>query len=186
MKKIYNSLRFILPLILLVVVASTSCNKDVPSATPIVSTNAGSTIGDILNTNPNFSILKAAVTKAGLMAAVSDKNNVFTVFAPSDAAFTLSGIPLAAINALPAASVASIIQYHVIPGRKLMSSAVPTSFPNVQMPTAFIIPAPNTNPLVRFSNFPSKRGDRVWVNNIPVVTPDVDAANGAIHVASQS
>jgi len=184
MKKIYNSLRFILPLILLVVVASTSCNKDVPAAMPIVSSTAGSTIGDILNTNPNFSILKAAVTKAGMMAAVSDKNNEFTVFAPSDAAFTLSGIPLAAINALPAASVASIVQYHVIPGRKLMSSAVPTTFPNVQMPTSFIIPAPNTSPLVRFSSFPSKRGDRVWVNNIPVVTPDVDAANGAIHVTA--
>ena len=184
MKKIFNSFRFILPLVLFVVVASTSCNKDVPAASPIVPTMAGSTIGDILNTNPNFSILKAAVTKAGMMAAVSDKNNVFTVFAPSDAAFTLSGIPLAAINALPAASVASIVQYHVIPGRKLMSSSIPTSFPNVQMPTAFIIPAPNTNPLVRFSNFPSRIGDRVWVNNIPVVTPDVDAANGAIHVTA--
>jgi len=65
-----------------------------------------------------------------------------------------------------------------------MSSAVPTTFPNVQMPTSFIIPAPNTSPLVRFSSFPSKRGDRVWVNNIPVVTPDVDAANGAIHVTA--
>jgi len=119
-----------------------------------------------------------------MMAAVSDKNNEFTVFAPSDAAFTLSGIPLAAINALPATSVASIVQYHVIPGRKLMSSSVPTSFPNVQMPTAFIIPAPNTSPLARFSSFPSKRGDRVWINNIPVVTPDVDAANGAIHVTA--
>ena len=184
MKKIFTSFRFILPLVLLFVVATTSCNKDVPAAMPIVSTTAGSTIGDILNTNPNFSILKAAVTKAGLMAAVSDKNNVFTVFAPSDAAFIASGIPLAAINALPAASVTSIVQYHVIPGRKLMSSAVPTTFPNVQMPTSFIIPAPNTNPLVRFSNFPSKRGDRVWVNNIPVVTPDVDAANGAVHVTA--
>jgi uncharacterized surface protein with fasciclin (FAS1) repeats len=184
MKKIYNSFKFILPLIVLVVVVSTSCNKDVPAAMPIVSTSVGSTIGDILTTNPNFTILRAAVTKAGLLAAVSDKNNQFTVFAPSDAAFIASGIPLAAINALPAASVASIVQYHVIPGRKLMSSAVPTSFPNVQMPTSFIIPAPNTNPLVRFSNFPSRRGDRVWVNNIPVVTPDVNAANGAIHVTA--
>jgi uncharacterized surface protein with fasciclin (FAS1) repeats len=184
MKKIYNSFKFILPLIILVVVVSTSCNKDVPAAMPIVTTSVGSTIGDILTTNPNFTILRAAVTKAGLLAAVSDKNNQFTVFAPSDAAFIASGIPLAAINALPAASVASIVQYHVIPGRKLMSSAVPTSFPNVQMPTSFIIPAPNTNPLVRFSNFPSRRGDRVWVNNIPVVTPDVDAANGAIHVTA--
>ena len=184
MKKIYNSIKLILPLALLVVVATTSCNKDVPSATPIVPTSAGSTIGDILNTNPNFTILRAAVTKAGMLAAVSDKNNEFTVFAPSDAAFIASGIPLAAINALPAASVTSIVQYHVIPGRKLMSSAVPTTFPNIQMPTSFIIPAPNTSPLVRFSNFPSRRGDRVWVNNIPVVTPDVNAANGAIHVTA--
>jgi uncharacterized surface protein with fasciclin (FAS1) repeats len=184
MKKIYNSFKFILPLIILVVVVSTSCNKDVPAAMPIVPTSAGSTIGEILTTNPNFTILRAAVTKAGMMDAVSSKSNVFTVFAPSDAAFIASGIPLAAINALPAASVASIVQYHVVPGRKLMSSAVPTSFPNVQMPTSFIIPAPNTNPLVRFSNFPSRRGDRVWVNNIPVVTPDVDAANGSIHVTA--
>ena len=184
MKKIYNSFKFILPLIILVVVVSTSCNKDVPAAMPIVPTSAGSTIGDILTTNPNFTILRAAVTKAGMMDAVSSKSNVFTVFAPSDAAFIASGIPLAAINALPAASVTSIVQYHVVPGRKLMSSAVPTSFPNVQMPTSFIIPPPNTNPLVRFSNFPSRRGDRVWVNNIPVVTPDVDAANGSIHVTA--
>jgi uncharacterized surface protein with fasciclin (FAS1) repeats len=184
MKKIYNSFKFILPLIVLVVVVSTSCNKDVPAAMPIVPTSVGSTIGEILTTNPNFTILRAAVTKAGMLAAVSDKNNQFTVFAPSDAAFIASGIPLAAINALPAASVTSIVQYHVIPGRKLMSSSVPTTFPNVQMPTSFIIPAPNTNPLVRFSNFPSRRGDRVWVNNIPVVTPDVDAANGSIHVTA--
>ncbi len=184
MKKIFNSFKLILPLVLLIVVVSTSCNKDVPAAMPIVSIPAGSTIGDILTTNPNFTILRAAVTKAGMMDAVSARNNVFTVFAPSDAAFIASGIPMAAINALPAASVASIVQYHVIPGRKLMSSAVPTSFPNVQMPTSFIIPAPNTNPLVRFSNFPSRRGDRVWVNNIPVITPDVDAANGSIHVTA--
>jgi uncharacterized surface protein with fasciclin (FAS1) repeats len=184
MKKIYNSFKFILPLVLLIVVVSTSCNKDVPAAMPIVSIPAGSTIGDILTTNPNFTILRAAVIKAGMMDAVSNKSNVFTVFAPSNAAFTASGISLTTINALPAASVASIVQYHVIPGRKIMSSAVPTSFPNVQMPTSFIIPAPNTNPLVRFSNFPSRRGDRVWVNNIPVVTPDVDAANGAIHVTA--
>lgn len=173
-----------LPLLVLTIIVSTSCNKDVPAAEPNLFPSSGSTIGEVLNTNPNFSILKAAVTKAGMLAAVSDKNNVFTVFAPSDAAFTASGIPLAAINALPAASVTSIVQYHIIPGRKLMSSAIPTSFPNVQMPTSFIIPAPNTNPLVRFSNFPSKRGDKLWVNNIPIVTPDVDAANGAIHVTA--
>jgi uncharacterized surface protein with fasciclin (FAS1) repeats len=185
MKRISNSIKFVLPIMAVITILVASCNKNVPEAVPIeIPSGAGSTIGDVLNTNPNFTILKAAVTKAGLMTAVSDKNNVFTVFAPSDAAFTLSGISAAVINALPAAQVAQIVQYHVIPGRKILSSAIPTSFPNVQFPTAFIFPSPNTNPLVRFSNFPSRRNSQVWVNNIPVVTPDVDAANGAIHVTA--
>lgn len=178
-------LKSIMPLFALGIIGFTSCNKNVPEAIPLSGpVQAGSTIGEVLNSNANFSILKAAVTKAGLMNAVSDKNNLFTVFAPSDAAFAASGISLAVINALPAASVTSIVQYHIIPGRKIMANDIATSFPNVQMPTAFIIPAPNTSPLVRFSNFPSRRAGNVWVNNIPVVTPDVNAANGAIHVTA--
>jgi uncharacterized surface protein with fasciclin (FAS1) repeats len=183
MKNKLNSIKNWLPVLSLVVIFAASCNKDVPLATPInFPQGAGSSIGEVLNTNPSFSILKAAVIKAGLLPAVSDKNNVFTVFAPDDAAFTRSGISLGVINALPAASVASIVQYHIIPGRSITSAGIPTSFPNVQMPTAFIFPSPNVNPLVRFSNFPSKRGSNVWVNNIPVVTPDVATANGTIHV----
>jgi uncharacterized surface protein with fasciclin (FAS1) repeats len=185
MKKMSNIMKSVLPVALLAVIGVTSCNKNVPEAMPIAQpVQAGSTIGEILNTNTNFSILKAAVTKAGLMPAVSDKNNVFTVFAPSDAAFTASGISLAVINALPAASVTSIVQYHIVPGRKIMANDISTAFPNVQMPTAFVFPAPNTSPLVRFSNFPSRRAGNVWVNNIPVVTPDVNTANGAIHVTA--
>jgi uncharacterized surface protein with fasciclin (FAS1) repeats len=167
----------------LLVLAISSCNKNVPEAVPLAPpVVSGSTIGEIVNTNPSFSILKAAVTKAGLLSALSDNNNVFTVFAPNDAAFTLSGISAGVIAALPAATVASIVQYHVIPGKKILSTDIPTTFPNVQMPTAFVFPSPNTSPLVRFSNFPSRRGSNAWVNNIPVVSADVAASNGAVHV----
>ena len=69
----------------------------------------------------------------------------------------------------------------MIPGKILMSSDIPTTFPNVQFPTSFIIPAPNTNPLVRFSNFPSKRGTTLYLNNIPVTSTDAIAVNGVIH-----
>ncbi len=165
----------------LVVLVGTSCNKAADDIIFPQTPPPGSSIGEILD-DPNFSILKAAVTKAGLLPAVSDKNTVFTVFAPNNEAFTRSGISAGVINALPAATVASIVQYHIIPGRSITSAAIPTSFPNIQMPTAFVFPSPNTNPLVRFSNFPSKRGANVWVNNIPVVTPDIAAANGTIHV----
>lgn len=179
------SSRFLIPVFILLVISSCTKNENVPNPEPLPNpVPSGSTIGEVLNTNASFSILKAAVTKAGLLTAVSDRNSVFTVFAPDDAAFIRSGIPLAAINLLPAATVASIVQYHVIPGAKLTSDRIPTSFPNVQMPTAFIIPAPNTSPLVRFSSFPSKRGANLWVNNIPVTSADVAVANGTIHVTA--
>ena len=185
MKRNYNTYRAFLPLLMAVVVAGSSCNKNVPDAVPnVFPQNPGSTIGEVLASNANFSVLRAAVTKAGLLDAVSNKTNVFTVFAPSDAAFAAAGINAAVINALPAASVAQIVSYHVIPGQKITSAGIPTSFPNVRMPTSLIFPAPNTNPLVRFSSFPSKRGSSVWVNNVPVVTPDVAVSNGAVHVTA--
>ncbi len=185
MKKIFNKLTMVLPLSLLLMTVVSSCNKELPAAKPIwVDPQLGTTIADVLNTDASFSILKAAVTKAGLMDAVASRTTTFTVFAPNDAAFIASGIPLAAINALPAATVASIVQYHIIPGQKITSAAIPTTFPNVQMPTAFIFPAPNTNPLVRFNTFPSKRGSSVWVNNIPVTAADINVANGVIHAVA--
>lgn len=187
MKKISFTKKGMLAFLTAVLFMVTSCNKNVPEAVPnTIPQDPGSTIGQILSTNTNFSTLNAIVTRAGLAGAVSSNNNAFTVFAPTNAAFTAIGIPSAAVvNLLPAANFASIVaalQYHIIPGQKLYSNTIPTTFPNVQMPTSFIFPAPNTNPLVRFSNFPSKRGSSVWVNNIPVATADVPASNGAIHV----
>lgn len=181
MKKIQNILSVGMVAIMLVVLTA-SCNKNTPEAVPNrFYLQGGNTIGDIINTDPNYSILKAAVTKAGLLADLSDRNKVFTVFAPNDAAFNISGIPAAAINVLPATTIASILQYHIIPGKKLVAAEIPTSFPNTQFVTSFIIPAPNTNPLVRFSTFVARGASGAFVNNIPITATDIDAANGVMH-----
>jgi uncharacterized surface protein with fasciclin (FAS1) repeats len=181
MKKITYTLSVALVATLFVVLAS-SCNKNVPEAVPkSFYLQSGNTIGDILNNDANYSILKAAVTKAGLMADLSDRNKVFTVFAPNDAAFTLSGIPAAAISVLPASTLASILQYHIIPGKKLVASEISTTFPNAEFASAFILPAPNTNPLVRFTMYPSRNANGAFVNNVPITATDIDAANGVIH-----
>ena len=160
-----------------------SCNKDISAPVPnTFPTPTGQSIGELINTDANYTLLKHALTRAGLLAAVTSKNTVFTLFAPDNAAFTASGIAsTAVIDALPIATLTSILNYHIIPGIKVMSTNIPTTFPNVQMPTGFIFPAPNTSPLARFSIFPSKRGSTVWVNNIPVVTPDIAVANGVMH-----
>lgn len=160
-----------------------SCNKGVPDPIPIeFPVGSGSSIGELITTNPEYSLLKTAVTKVGLLDALSNKSSLFTLFAPNNAAFGRIGITSdAQINGLPLTTLVPLIQYHVIGGRKLISTAIPDSFPNAQFPTLFILPAPNTSPFVRMSTFPSRRGANAFVNNIPVTTADIQAANGVIH-----
>jgi uncharacterized surface protein with fasciclin (FAS1) repeats len=187
MKLIQNKWRSLLAVALCTTVIL-SCNKDieapVPNPTPVVP--SGSTIADIVNTNPNYTLLRHAITRAnnaGINAALANRTGIYTVFAPDNAAFGRLGITsTAVIDALfSPATLTQILNYHIIPGQAYTSAVIPTSFPNIQLPTAFIIPAPNTNPLVRFSSFPAKRGTAAWVNNAPVAAADIPAANGVIH-----
>ncbi len=176
MKKIVNYLLVALMLL-------SSCNKDIPVPVPnTFPTPTGQSIGEVVNTDANFTLLKYALNKAGLLSTLTNKNSVFTLFAPTNAAFTASGFgSTAAIDLLPLASLTSLLNYHIIPGQKIGVSLIPTTFPNIQMPTAFIFPAPNTSPLARFSIFPSKRNGAIWANNIPTTAVDVAAANGVMH-----
>ncbi|HEY1114395.1 MAG TPA: fasciclin domain-containing protein, partial [Chitinophagaceae bacterium] len=173
-----------------------SCNKELPKAKPIETpATAGSTISELLN-DPNFSILKAAVAKATpapssgqqtLSALLSDKSSVFTFFAPTDAAFQAAfpGITAAAI-ATPLFSpglLDTVIRYHLVGGQKVTSAMVPTTFANIQLPTSLVLAPPSTTlpPGLRMSIFPSRRGNNMWVNNIPVTQADIAASNGVVH-----
>lgn len=71
-----------------------SCKKDDDNKTP-----ASNTITDVVSSNSDFTILKAAVVKAGLATTLSGAGP-FTVFAPNDAAFTATGITMNAVNNL--------------------------------------------------------------------------------------
>jgi uncharacterized surface protein with fasciclin (FAS1) repeats len=152
-----------------------SCNK-LPVVEPIITSPATNTVADVINNTATYSILKAAVTKAGLLPTLSKSGTSYTVFAPDDAAFITSGIPAAAINALDATTLRSILSYHVVP-QAIPASGIPTIFPNVQLPTLLSL----SPPLVSMSIFPSRRGTQAWVNNIPIVQTDIPVSNGVIH-----
>ncbi len=166
-----------------------SCNKDIPDPTPIVYppvNNSTTTIGEIINTDPNYSIFKAAATRVGALAGLSDPNKIFTVFLPDDNAFIASGIPSAGvIAALPITTVGGIVNYAIIPGGQFTSANIPDTFPNLQLPTAITIGfLPGTPVPLKLSTFPSKRGTSLWDNNIPVITPDIKFKNGVIHIVA--
>lgn len=175
--------------LIITLITFASCNKDIPGPIPIPYTpvnNSATSIGAEISTNPSYSIFKAAATRVGAMAMLSDSTKVFTVFLPDDNAFIASGIPSAAVIAqLPIISVGGIVNYAIIPGEQLTSTNTPTTFPNVQLPTAITIGMlPGTTIPLKLSTFPSKRSTGFWDNNIPVVKPDIKFSNGTIHVVA--
>jgi uncharacterized surface protein with fasciclin (FAS1) repeats len=183
MKRIFNIGHFAGVLALCLSITFTSCNKDVanPVAMPGRIPIAGLSVGELLTLDTTYSYLLTAITRAGYRDAIFNKNNLFTVFAPNNAAFRASGIPsVDVVNILPLTTIVPIAQYHVIPGVQMTAALIPDAFPNFQAPTLFIPPgAPS--PLIRISTYPSRRGTAAWVNNIPVTKADIYVYNGVIH-----
>lgn len=164
-----------------------ACNKDVPAPQPIVpAVSTGPSALDVINSDPGFTILKAAVARAGasLTALLGDKSAVYTVFAPTDAAFQLSGIPsAAALAAFRPGQLDTILRYHMSGGQAYTAAQIPSAFPNLNIPSLFVLaqPSPSIPPGLRMALFPSKRGSNLWVNNVPLTQTDIAVANGVIH-----
>ncbi len=125
-------------------------------------------ITDVVQEKSDFTILKAALDRAGLTDAL--RSGTLTVFAPNDAAFVASGFPdAAAVTALPVDSVKKLLEYHVLNTTVEsgdIASANAQSMATLGGQTVYI----------------SKNASGVYVNGIKVVTADIDASNGVIHV----
>jgi uncharacterized surface protein with fasciclin (FAS1) repeats len=141
-------------------VFAVSCSDD-DEATP-----PSQTITDIVVSDPNFSILEAAVVKAGLANALAT-GNPLTVFAPDNAAFAATGISEAAIASLPVSTIDSILKYHLL-AAFVTSTSVPAS--------------DAVTPLLGTNLFASKNANGVFMNGIKVKQADISASNGVIHV----
>ena len=116
----------------------------------------------------SFTTLLTAVKAAGLVETLQG-DGPFTVFAPSDAAF--AKVPKATLDALLAdkAALASVLSFHVVPGRVVAADIVKAG--SVMPKTV------NGQPLDI-----KVRDGKVYVNGAQVVTADVQASNGVIHV----
>ena len=111
--------------------------------------------------------LVAALSQANLVATL-EGDGPFTVFAPTDEAFTAAGIDLSTFDTdEEIATLADILTYHVVPG-KVMSS---------DLTDGMTATAVNTDSLTFTVN-----ADGVKVNDATVILADVKASNGVIHV----
>ncbi|MES2990942.1 MAG: fasciclin domain-containing protein [Pseudomonadota bacterium] len=127
--------------------------------------------------------LEAAVTKAGLATALTDPTASLTVFAPTDAAFaalaTQLGFPSAGalVEALPANTLASILTYHVLPTRK---SAADLVAGGATQPTLYAFEGTSTR--LTLSTTAGVKITDAALTTANVVTADVPASNGIVHV----
>ena len=115
----------------------------------------------------NFTTLVAAVEAAGLVDALKGEGP-FTVFAPTDEAF--AAIPQETLDTLladPTGDLTQILLYHVVEG-KVMAADVSDGLEATTLQGAPV-------------NFTVADGS-VKINDATIVTTDIEAANGVIHV----
>jgi uncharacterized surface protein with fasciclin (FAS1) repeats len=116
----------------------------------------------------SFKTLVAAVQAAGLVETLQGPGP-FTVFAPTDEAF--AKLPAGAVEALLAdpEALRAVLTYHVVPGRVMAADVVRSNG--------------GTPETVQGQTLRIRVVDgKVMVNDATVVSADVRASNGVIHV----
>jgi len=134
------------------------------------------TIVDVAVGAGYFTTLVAALQAAELVEALQGEGP-FTVFAPSDVAF--AALPEGTLEMLlkpeNKAKLQAILLYHVVPGKVMSTDLKPDQAVNAETLQG------ETAAIVKSTGW-TERQRMVMVNGANVVTPNVEASNGVIHV----
>jgi len=123
---------------------------------------------DLLDKSKKFNTLVTAVKAAGLVQTLSSPGP-FTVFAPTDAAF--SKLPTGTVQALLAdvPKLTNILKYHVVAGKVIAADVIKLNF-------ATTVTVDGLSVSVRVEN------GKVYINDSQVTITDIVCSNGVIHV----
>jgi uncharacterized surface protein with fasciclin (FAS1) repeats len=126
------------------------------------------TVWDIIVNSPEHTTLEAAVLAADLDGALSG-DCPFTVFAPTDQAFSLLPAALIAdlLDDVPPTNLTQILLYHVVDSENLAASLTDGE-------TLTTLQGQNLTVDIN--------GGGVFINNAQVVVTDLQADNGVVHV----
>ena len=141
-------------------------------ASPVAAKRTGPTIVDaaiaVNAASGEFDHLIAAAARAGLVDAL-DGQRQLTVFAPTDAAFEalFAALGVASVDDIPVDLLTRVLLYHVAPGDRSSTD---------------VLGATRVRTLEGGFLSPSLDGGTPYVNDAQIVIPDIDVANGRIHV----
>jgi uncharacterized surface protein with fasciclin (FAS1) repeats len=138
------------------------------ATSPHTQAGTNKTIVEVAAGDPQFSTLVSLINSAGLASTLSSGS--YTVFAPTNAAF--AKVPKATLDALAQdkAKLKAVLLYHVAAGRLAAKRVVKRSS---------IKTLNGKRVKIRV------RGRNVFVNRSKVITADVRASNGIIHVINR-
>lgn len=134
------------------------------------------TIVDVAIANGSFNTLAAALSATGLDAVLDNAEGEFTVFAPTDAAFSLLGQET--IDALLADpdTLSDILLYHVISGATVLADGAVSV---AQSDDKMVMMANDKKTSLSYVDA------NLFINKSAVSSPNVMADNGVIHVIDQ-
>ncbi|MBK6578200.1 MAG: fasciclin domain-containing protein [Sandaracinaceae bacterium] len=163
--------------LLLTIALAVGCGDS--NGTPNTDAGQTGTIVDVAVGNDDFSILVAALTRAELVTTLQSAGP-FTVFAPTNAAFAASDITLDDVETMDVDALTQILLYHVISGASVGSGAV-TAGP-VDSAAEDTTGTWNLSLILGTTGGVTLNGGNAQTGGANVVTADVAASNGVIHI----
>lgn len=135
------------------------------SLTACATPPAQRTLADSIAQTPQLSTLNQLIARAGLTENLQT-GGPFTVLAPSNDAFKdVPAKTLADLSQNPE-KLKNLLQFHMLTGKLLSAQVKNSNIKTVQGSTVAI----------------SKAGDFVTIENAAVVTADLEASNGVVHI----
>ena len=149
------------------------------AATEEAGAEAPQTIVDIAVGNPDFSTLVSLVTAAGLVETLSGEGP-FTVLAPTNAAFEAlaekMGVTIEELSATLTGDIEllkTVLGSHVIAGKVLAADTAALNGMEADLVSGEKAKVVSADGVVSFT---------IGTSTATVVTPDIEAANGVIHI----
>jgi uncharacterized surface protein with fasciclin (FAS1) repeats len=177
---LYFLTRFFVFALLSCLLFLTSCKKEEVSG--------GNTIDALINSDPQYSLLKTAIRYTGLTGTL--KAGTLTFFAPNDAAFRAAGFTdTASIVSHSIDSIATILRYHImgatVPTSLLPKTKIDTPLIPMVLTDTFALRALDTAQasilVINGVFYISNAGQDVFVNGGRITQANITAQNGVIH-----
>jgi len=152
---------------------------------------SGKTVAQVIKDDNDLSIFAEAVERAGLMEQLNNKDQKWTVFAPTDSAFRAKYQTEEALETFLNDSAEAIVRYHIIPYREIKAqdlasqSPMSTYLANTEIRAAneTNVSTPEAGEEDEDEGENSELAPVVILNygQAAVIEPNITADNGVIH-----